>query len=130
VVSEAIRLRQMRVQLTDPALMASLLGFLRARDCIVEQVGETVLAVWCPPAGCVGGSGMTCRSCGEPVAETLWRLGSLRCHDCRDQGGFETLLAGIYGHTGNGRLPAARGDLAAYLAEWQKQHPGARVSID
>jgi hypothetical protein len=120
----------MRVHLTDPALIPSLLGFLRARDCIVEQVGETVLAVWCPPADCNGGGGVTCRSCGESVAEPLGRLGSLRCHDCRDQGGFETLLAGVYGDADRkGRLPGARGDLAAYLAEWQRRHPGAQATI-
>jgi hypothetical protein len=128
---EEIRLRQMRVQLTDPALMASLLDFLRARDCIVEQVDAVVLAVWCPPADCRGsGDGMICRSCGAPVAETLGRLGSLRCHDCRDEGGFETLLAGIYGHANaNGRAPKARGDLAAYLAAWQLENPDAAASL-
>jgi hypothetical protein len=25
-----------------------------------------------------------CASCGSPLAESLQRLGSLRCHDCRD----------------------------------------------
>jgi hypothetical protein len=121
----------MRVHLTHPALMASLLEFLRARDCIVEQVGEANLSVWCPPDDCSRGSGTICRSCGAPVAEALGRLGSLRCHDCRDQGGFETLLAGIYAHAnGNGHLAKARVALAAYLAEWQAQHPEARAAID
>jgi hypothetical protein len=27
-----------------------------------------------------------CASCGCPLADTLARLGSLRCHDCRDVG--------------------------------------------
>jgi hypothetical protein len=121
----------MRVQLNDPGLMESLLEFLRARDCVVEQLGADMLAVWCPPAGCEGsGSGMSCRSCGAPVAETLGRLGSLRCHDCRDEGGFETLLAGIYGHANaNGRAAKARGDLAAYLDAWHAGHPGAVASV-
>jgi hypothetical protein len=122
----------MRVHLNDPALLASLLDFLRARECVVEQLDAAVLAVWCPPADCDGsGNGMLCRSCGAPVAETLGRLGSLRCHDCRDEGGFETLLAGVYGHANaNGHTAQARGDLAAYLAEWQSLHPGAQTAID
>jgi hypothetical protein len=121
----------MRVQLSDSALMESLLEFLRARGCIVEQLGAGVLAVWCPPAGCEASeSGMSCRSCGAPVAETLRRLGSLRCHDCRDEGGFETLLAGIYGHANsNGRAATARGDLAVYLDDWHAAHPGAVASV-
>ena len=27
-----------------------------------------------------------CAACGNPLAESLARLGSLRCHDCRDTG--------------------------------------------
>jgi hypothetical protein len=122
----------MRVQLNDPALIASLLDYLRARHCVVEQVDAAVLAVWCPPEECDGiGDLLTCRSCGAPVAETLGRLGSLRCHDCRDEGGFETLLAGIYGHaSGNGRAARARSDLASYLAEWEARNPGAHAAIE
>ena len=121
----------MRVQLSDPALIESLLDHLRARRCVVEQLGLDMLAVWCPPADCdSSGDGLTCRSCGAPVAETLGRLGSLRCHDCRDEGGFETLLAGIYGHAnGNGRAARARSDLAGYLAEWEAHNPGAHAAI-
>jgi hypothetical protein len=129
--SGEISLRQMRVQLDDPALIASLLEFLRARDCVVEQIDAAAVAVWCPPPKRDWPAGMTCRSCGSPVAETLGRLGSLRCHDCRDTGGFETLLAGVYGHAnGNGRSAEARSDLAALLAEWQAEHPGAAAAID
>jgi hypothetical protein len=120
----------MRVQLNDPALIESLLEYLRARDCVVEQIDVAVLAVWCPPEDCSESGGrMTCRSCGAPVAETLGRLGSLRCHDCRDEGGFETLLAGVYGHA-NGHAARARSDLAGYLAEWEAGHPGAHAAID
>jgi hypothetical protein len=129
--SGEISLRQMRVQLDDPALIASLLEFLRARDCVVEQIAAAAVAVWCPPPQRDWPAGMTCRSCGSPVAETLGRLGSLRCHDCRDTGGFETLLAGVYGHAnGNGRSAEARSDLAALLAEWQEDHPGVAAAID
>jgi hypothetical protein len=120
----------MRVQLSDPALMESLLHHLRACKCVVEQIDAAVLAVWCPPVECSGGGDtLTCRSCGEPVADTLGRLGSLRCHDCRDEGGFETLLAGIYGPNGNGRAARARSDLAGYLAEWEASHPGVQAAI-
>jgi hypothetical protein len=119
----------MRVQLNQPALISSLLDHLRERHCVVEQLDATVLAVWCPPQDC-NEIGVTCRSCGAPVAESLGRLGSLRCHDCRDEGGFETLLAGIYGHAnGNGHAALARSDLAGYIAEWQALHPGAEAVI-
>lgn len=30
------------------------------------------------------GSMFTCAACHEPMAESLSRLGSIRCHDCRD----------------------------------------------
>jgi hypothetical protein len=120
----------MRVQLSDPALIESLLDHLRACACVVEQIDAAVLAVWCPPDECSSGGKLTCRSCGAPVAETLGRLGSLRCHDCRDEGGFETLIAGIYGHAnGNGRAARARSDLAGYLAEWEASHPGVSAVI-
>jgi hypothetical protein len=126
---EAIGLRQMRVQLSDPALVESLLDHLRAHGCVVDQIDATVLAVWCPPMDCNDSADLlTCRSCGEPVAETLGRLGSLRCHDCRDEGGFETLLAGVYGHA-NGHAARARSDLAGYLAEWESRNPGANAVI-
>jgi hypothetical protein len=128
--SGEVNLRQLRVQLDDPEHVTSLLAFLRARDCVVEQIDVVSLAVWCPPTERDEVGGMTCRSCGSPVAETLGRLGSLRCHDCRDTGGFETLLAGIYGHAnGNGRIEQARSDLTGYVAEWQATHPGAAVSV-
>ena len=124
----------MRVQLKDPVLIASLLAYLRAHDCVVEQIGADMLAVWCPPAAHNGnGSGhddVTCRSCGTPIAEALGRLGSLRCHDCRDEAGVETLLAGVYGHAnGNGRATKARGDLAGYLAAWQLENPSSVASV-
>jgi hypothetical protein len=122
----------MRVQLDNPALLTSLLSFLRSQDCIVEPIGIDTLAVWCPPAHRNGDSpdgALTCRNCGTPVAEALSRLGSLRCHDCRDEG-YETLLPGVYGHAGeNGNARRARGDLAAYVAEWQASNSEARAVI-
>jgi hypothetical protein len=120
----------MRVQLNDPALMASLLDYLRERDCVVEQIAVELVAVWCPPAD-RSGSGHaepTCRSCGTPIAETLGRLGSLRCHDCRDEGKHDSLLAGVYARR-NGRVDEARSELARYLAEWQAGNPGALASV-
>jgi hypothetical protein len=123
----------LRVQLDNPALLASLLAFLRKHDCIVEQIAVDTLAVWCPPADRNGNHSphgeMTCRNCGTLVAEALGRLGSLRCHDCRDEG-HETLLPGVYGHAnGNGNARRARGQLASYVAEWQASHAGVRAVI-
>jgi hypothetical protein len=123
----------MRVRLDDPELVASLLAFLRGHHCIVEQIAADTLAVWCPPAH-ENGSGpprgeLTCRNCGTPVADALGRLGSLRCHDCRDEA-LETLLPGVYGlANGNGDGHRARGDLASYVAEWEAAHAGARAVI-
>jgi hypothetical protein len=122
----------MRVQLNDPSLMASLLDYLRERDCVVEQIAVELLAVWCPPEDRAppAPAELTCRSCGTPIAETLGRLGSLRCHDCRDEGKHQTLLAGVYGRAnGNGRAPKARNDLAGYLAAWEADNPGAAASV-
>lgn len=132
-LSDAIDLRQMRVRLVDPGLIESLLVFLRTQDCVVEQVAPDTLAVWCPPAKGNGSKPargvMTCRSCGTPVAEALGRLGSLRCHDCRDEG-HETLLPGVYGlANGNGKAGGARGELASYIAEWEASNAGARTII-
>jgi hypothetical protein len=128
---KALYLRQMRVHLDDPVLLASLHDFLREHDCVVEQIDRAVLAVWCPPADHDGGaSGMICRSCGATVADTLGRLGSIRCHDCRDESRHETLLAGVYGHTnGNGHAANARVALAGYLAAWSAANPGAEASL-
>lgn len=124
----------MHIHLDDPALLASLLAFLRTHDCIVDQIAADTLAVWCPP-GERNGDGsreiaVTCRSCGTPVAETLRRLGSLRCHDCRDESRHDTLLAGVYGHAnGNGHAANARDNLAGYLAAWQAVNPGGSASV-
>jgi hypothetical protein len=123
----------MRVRLDNPGLVASLLVFLRRHDCIVEQIAADTLAVWCPPAHENGSEPppgeLTCRNCGTAVADALGRLGSLRCHDCRDEA-LETLLPGVYGlANGNGNGHRARGDLAAYVAEWKAAHAGARAVI-
>jgi hypothetical protein len=120
----------MRVQVNDPALMASLLDHLRACDCVVEQIAVELLAVWCPPADRSGfdRAELTCRSCGTPIAETLGRLGSLRCHDCRDERTHDSLLAGVYART-NGRVDEARRELTRYLAEWHAGNPGALASV-
>ena len=123
----------MRVRLDNPALTASLLAFLRTQDCIVEQIAADTLAVWCPPAHRNGSADtyaeLTCRHCGTPVAEALGRLGSLRCHDCRDEADG-TLLPGVYGlANGNGNARGARDELASYIAEWEAANAGARTII-
>lgn len=128
---DALHLRHMRVQLNDPSLMSSLLDYLRERDCVVEQIAVEVLAVWCPPAerSSAGELEMICRSCGTPIAETLGRLGSLRCHDCRDEG-HDSLIASVYARAnGNGRAREAREELTAYLAGWHAKNPGAFAAV-
>jgi hypothetical protein len=118
---ETVDLRQIRVQIDDPALVASLLAFLRRQDCIVEHVAADTLVVWRPPPhrnGTAPQGELTCRYCGTPIAEALGRLGSLRCHDCRDEQ-HGTLLPGVYGlATRNGTARVARREILAYIAEW------------
>ena len=114
--------RQMRVRLDNPGLVASLFAFLCRQGCIVEQIATDTLAVWCPPAHENGSEPppgeLTCRNCGTPVADALGRLGSLRCHDCRDEQ-HGTLLPGVYGTaTRNGTARVARREILAYIAEW------------
>jgi hypothetical protein len=119
---ETVDLRQIQVQLDNPALVASLLAFLRRQDCIVERVTADTLVVWRPPPHRNGSDApqgeLTCRYCGTPVAEALGRLGSLRCHDCRDEH-HGTLLPGVYGlATKDGTARVARREILAYIAEW------------
>jgi hypothetical protein len=119
---ETLDLRQIQVQLDDPVIVASLLAFLRRQNCIVEQVAADTLVVWRPPPHRSGTDGphgeLTCRYCGTPIAEALGRLGSLRCHDCRDEQ-RGTLLPGVYGTaTRNGTARLARREILAYIAEW------------
>jgi hypothetical protein len=44
------------------------------------DAGETIPVT---PAIFGGGTGWRCIVCGGPIADTLARLGSTRCHDCR-----------------------------------------------
>jgi hypothetical protein len=38
-----------------------------------------------------------CIGCGQPLETVLERLGSLRCHDCRENGGFDPLERRVFG---------------------------------
>jgi hypothetical protein len=33
-----------------------------------------------------------CVECGEPIADVLARVGSLLCHDCRDEHGVDAII--------------------------------------
>lgn len=46
-------------------------------------VGETVAPAE-PGAVAASHEAATCVGCGRPLATVLEQLGSLRCHDCRD----------------------------------------------
>jgi hypothetical protein len=112
----------MEVLPDDPAAVASLLAFLRRQNCIVEQVAAHRLVVWRPPAHRNGTDAphgeLSCRYCGTPIAEALGRLGSLCCHDCRDEQ-HGTLLPGVYGTaTRDGTARLARREILGYIAEW------------
>jgi hypothetical protein len=52
------------------------------------RVGETA-ALEDVSAGTSQQAAGTCVGCGRPLATVLVQLGSLRCHDCRDDAGRE-----------------------------------------
>jgi hypothetical protein len=120
----------MRIRLSDPAFTEDLLGFLRRCECIVEQIEEAAIEAWPPPArrcrrehsrsagrnahgtgssASAAGARVLCLGCGWPLPPALARLGSLRCHDCRD--GDESFYR-------NGTAET-RSELERYLAAWR-----------
>ncbi|MBD0348681.1 MAG: hypothetical protein ICV59_05980 [Thermoleophilia bacterium] len=132
-------LRPLRVRLADPASAGHLLAFLRGRGCVVDQIGSNTFDVWPPPLLHERGASLArpgetldlavgevaCTVCGLAIAPALSRLGSPRCHDCRDDGDRPP-------GNSNGRYQAelARVELRAYLRAWRAETGGAAAALD
>ncbi len=135
-------LRPLRIRLVDPARMGELLEFLRRRNCVAEQVDRVTIEVWPPELlhgingngnGASGGSGaerLHCTCCGGTVEEALWRLGSSRCHDCRDSQPLGSPLGGGLNGSARGRLKRARHELQSHLRTWRAATDGAAALTD
>jgi hypothetical protein len=129
-------LRPLRIRLVDPTLVAELVEFLRRRSCVAEQIDRVTIEVW-PPCllhepngdGAAGGADETlhCAGCGGTVEAALWRLGSSRCHDCRETGRHA-------GAAANGSCRArsrrARNELQAHLQSWRRATNAAAALTD
>jgi hypothetical protein len=131
-------LRPLRIRLVDPSRVGELLEFLRKRSCVAEQVDAVTIDVWPPPllherSGeddellALEDGQVACAACGAPVESALSRLGSPRCHDCRD----DALQGQPLGAALNGRSERARFELQAYLRTWRAANDGiAAVVVD
>ena len=133
-------LRPLCVRLADPASAADLLAFLRRRGCVVEQVASNTFEVWPPPllhewSGLpssarldtleLSADEVACTGCGLAVEQSLSRLGSPRCHDCRGEP-FRTPA----GRDGLYQSQRARVELRAYLRAWRAETGGAAATLD
>ena len=116
-----------RVRLHDPSLAPELASFLRRCQCEVSHLGPTMVGVGLGHA--VGREAAArrlqdgrCYRCGEAIEPVLFRLGSPRCHDCRESSG-----------NGNGNSAAgdmwARMEVESYLRIWRLRNPGAHVEL-
>jgi len=117
------------IELENPALIDDLLWFLRRCLCTVERAGPAgVLVVL--PAGKNSEAIGCCYGCGRPVEESLERLGSVRCLDCR---------SGIVGELGEERRrelldavrhrQAAEEQIRAFVRVWCALHGGPSTRL-
>ncbi len=131
-------LRPLRIRLVDPTLVGELIEFLRQRSCVAEQTDRVTIEVWPPQLlyeanghGPANGASdaLHCAGCGGIVEAALWRLGSSRCHDCR-----ETTQHGLpcTSTNGNGRSRSkrARSELQEHLRSWRAGTNAAAALTD
>ena len=116
-----------RLRLQDPSVTLELVAFLRRCQCNVQHLGPTTVGVGLGhpidlEAAVQRVQTGLCYSCGELIEDALFRLGSGRCHDCRESNG---------GHrNGEGaRERWTRMEVESYLRIWRAQHPGAYVEL-
>jgi hypothetical protein len=114
-----------RLQLDDPSLTPELVAFLRRCQCEVMHLGPTSVSVGLghpvdPDAAVQRLQDGRCYRCGEQIERVLFRLGSPRCHDCRES-------SGPGGDTA--RDSWTRMEVESYLRVWESLHPGARVEL-
>ena len=134
-------LRPLRIRLVDPSRVGELLEFLRQRSCVAEQVDPVTVDVWPPPLlheRAWNGADMpvtledgevSCAGCGEAVEAALSRLGSPRCHDCRDEAAHGLRLGAALNGDGHHRCERARLEVQAYLRAWREATAGATAVV-
>jgi|SRR4051812_44473277 hypothetical protein len=118
-----------RLRLQDPSSTPELVSFLRRCQCQVRDLGAATLGVGVghdvDPDAAVRRlqSGLCCR-CGKEIADSLFRLGSSRCHDCRDSTGVDRRS-----DTEALREDWTQMEVEAYLKVWQALHPDVGVEL-
>ena len=121
----------MRIDVSDRALVAELLEFLRSCSCTAERTGPGSIRVSLDSTVLVGAAlslvqAGVCYACTQPVEAPLARLGSALCLGCRDSRG---------GRTGGPQADAAarrrwaRMAVEAYLRVWETRHPQVRATL-
>ena len=118
-----------RLKLDDPSLTPKLVAFLRRCQCEILHLGPTSVGVGLghpvdPDAAVQRVEDGRCYRCGEPIERVLFRLGSPRCHDCREGSGADPLS-----ERDNAQETWTRMEVEAYLRVWESLHPGARVEL-
>jgi len=114
-----------RLRLHDPSVAPELVSFLRRCQCEVRHLGPTMVGVGVghpvdPEAAAHRLQDGRCYCCGEQIELVLFRLGSPRCHDCRES---------------SAAIPAranetwTRMEVESYLKIWRLRNPGAHVEL-
>ncbi len=122
---------EVRVDVSDQALVEELLEFLRRCSCTVDRTGPTSLRVSLDPSVSVGAAlslvrAGVCYSCTGAIEAPLARLGSALCLECRDSEGVRTREPQA---NGAAQRQWARMEVEAYLRVWQARHPQAQVTL-
>jgi hypothetical protein len=133
-------LRPLRIRLVDPSRVGELLEFLRRRSCVAEQVDAVTIDVWPPPLLHQSRDGneplvledgeVSCAACGYAVEEALSRLGSPRCHDCRNESLQGQPLGAALNGEGDHHHERARLEVQAYLRAWRAANGAAAALTD
>ncbi len=116
-----------RLRLQDPSVTLDLVAFLRRCQCNVEHLGPTTVGVGLGhpvdlEAAVQRVQTGLCYSCGELIEDALFRLGSGRCHDCRESSGAH--------RNGEGAQERwTRMEVESYLRIWRAQNPDAHVEL-
>jgi hypothetical protein len=112
---------------SDDSLATELVGFLRRCECEVEHLGPTIVAVGLRHPLDVEAAlrqlhAGRCYRCGGEIEETLYRLGSGCCHDCREEADQAPSPARV-------RDDWTRMEVESYLRIWRALHPEVRIEL-
>ena len=121
-------LRPLRIRLVDPTRVGDLLAYLRERGCIAEQVDRVAVDVWPAPLLHERAGDGLCAACGEEVEEALRRLGSPRCHDCRNEA--PNAVGAPPGGDARRRCRRALAELEGHLRAWRAAEGVAVAVLD